>query len=131
VFIGARLSCICQKNRDRNLIAKLILVCSWVIVKEFGYILCDPDKRKIVTSRDVVFHKHETITDIDSSRKSTQHPTSVAVVTSISISFRGATDGGAMVETGARSTIALALYHTLANDGLDKESNHVELLQFL
>ena len=39
--------------------------------------LWDPEKRKIVRSTDIVFHKHEAITDIDCSRKTTQYPTGV------------------------------------------------------
>ena len=37
--------------------------------EEFDYILWDPEKRKIVRNRDVVFHEHETIADIDHSKK--------------------------------------------------------------
>ncbi|KAL6335729.1 hypothetical protein AAG906_039492 [Vitis piasezkii] len=33
--------------------------------EEFGYKLWDPEKQKIVKSRDIVFHEHETIKDME------------------------------------------------------------------
>ena len=60
--------------------------------EEFGYGLWDLEKRKIVRSRDVVFHEHETIADIDNSRKTTDYPTGIADVTPISFSSGGATN---------------------------------------
>ncbi|KAK9112867.1 hypothetical protein Scep_020386 [Stephania cephalantha] len=36
---------------------------------EFGYRLWDPEKKKIVRSRDVAFHEYETIADLKTSKK--------------------------------------------------------------
>ena len=40
--------------------------------EEFGYKLWDPEKQKIVKSRDIVFHEHETIKDMEKNVVSTK-----------------------------------------------------------
>ncbi|RVX17167.1 Retrovirus-related Pol polyprotein from transposon TNT 1-94 [Vitis vinifera] len=40
--------------------------------EEFGYKLWDPEKQKIVRSRDIVFHEHETIKDMEKNVVSTK-----------------------------------------------------------
>jgi len=52
--------------------------------KDFDYRLWDSEKRKIVRSREVIFHEHETIANIDRSKKITQYPTGVVDVTLVS-----------------------------------------------
>jgi len=78
-------------------------------------------------SRDVVFHEHETIPDINRSRKTTQYSTGVADVTPISISSGGATDGGAVLETNLGMLQMILLLMMV----LIRGSNTLKLLQIL
>ena len=59
---------------------------------EFGYKLWDPERKKVVRSRDVVFHEHETIADFEKEKK-TSHGLGDDDVTS-TVPPSSATDGG-------------------------------------
>jgi len=91
----------------------------WVFVgygdDEFGYRLGDTEKRKMVRSKDVVFHEHKTIADIHRSKKTTQYSTGVTDVTPVFISSQGTTDGGATLEAEPENTTD----DTLTDGGFD------------
>ena len=54
--------------------------------REFGYKLWDPKKKKMIRSRDVVFHKNENIKDFEKSEKSKSTVENVSDLTPISLS---------------------------------------------
>ena len=63
---------------------------------------------------------YETIADINYSRKTTEYPTSVADMTLVPISSRGAIDGGVVLKIEPWSTTELARDDSLADYGLDQ-----------
>ena len=91
--------------------------------EEFSYRLWDPEKRKIVRNSNVFFHEHETITDIDHSRKTMQYPTGAADVTLVSISSGGTMEGGTILETESKNVID----DTLVDGGLDEREHSPEV----
>ena len=61
----------CLRNKDRSLIANPLLV--YLLDRygdaKFGYKLWDPKEKKMIRSRDVVFHENENLADFKKTEK--------------------------------------------------------------
>ena len=57
----------CLRNKDQSLIANPLLV--YYGDAEFGYKLWDPEEKKMIKSRDVVFHQNENLANFEKTEK--------------------------------------------------------------
>ena len=61
----------CLRNKDQSLIANPLLV--YLLDRygdeKFGYKLWDPKEKKMIRSRDVVFHENENLADFEKTEK--------------------------------------------------------------